>query len=252
MGGINGMEVYKTTCPIRENQAQIIGVCKEKRNTACDFSNIKIYEEKDFLKCAYQGPNQEIYNKKILPTDSKSRYLYQQMKEHFDLIIEILEESLQLYISYYFAEVLLRNWKNNEGWNYRDINCKNLPYMLLYAEPSYPMYGKLIPKDNDLKAAILKHGRNFVIQNIDMSHYRKIGQKDGFLDAVFYLTQHNFGHIRVDLEESFVFVVLEGKTVVYQKKIIVREGRLNELVQNQKRRDKREERLMEIANGILC
>lgn len=49
------------------------------------------------------------------------------------------------------------------------------------------------------------------------------------------MTQHNFGHIGVDLEESFVFVVLEGETVVYQKKIIVREGRLNELVQNQKK-----------------
>ena len=173
------------------------------------------------------------------------------MKEHFDLIISILEKSLHIYISYYFAETLLQNWKNNEGWRYYHTNYNNLSYMLLYAEKSYRIFGQLIRKDSNVEKAILEKGKNFQLEDIGMNYYHKIKQKDGFLDAVFYLTNHQLKRDGEHTEEIYKYCIIEGEKEIYKEKIIVEKGRLYKLIQQQQSRSNREERLIEIANRVL-
>ena len=173
------------------------------------------------------------------------------MKEHFDLIVLILEKKLQMYVSYHFAETLLRSWRDNEGWRYYDTNYNNLPYMLLFAEMARPMFGKLIRKNSNVEKVILEKGINFQLEDVGMDYYRKIKQKDGFLDAVFILhiiiLKENGEHTK----ETYLYRIIEGKNKMYEEKIVVEKGRLYEMIQKQGERSAREERLIEIANKIL-
>ena len=123
---------YKAVCPACDNLIQIIGLFKREeevkrkpygRHTTIDLPGLTVYSEEDYLNCPKRKPG-----------NKKSQYFYNLMKEHFDLIVLILEKKLQIYVSYHFAETLLRSWRDNEGWRYYDTNYNNLPYMLLFAE----------------------------------------------------------------------------------------------------------------------
>ena len=116
--------------------------------------------------------------------------------------------------------------------------------MLLYAEKSYRIFGQLIRKDSNVEKAILEKGKNFQLEDIGMNYYHKIKQKDGFLDAVFYLTNHQLKRDGEHTEESYKYCIIE-------EKIIVEKGRLYKLIQQQQSRSNREERLIEIANRVL-
>ena len=138
----NGKNVYKAICPACDNPIRIVGLYKREedvkrkpygRHTPSDLPGLTVYNEEDYLNCPYHNPNQSNNQSndgaKRRPGDKKSSWIYDLMKEHFDLIISILEKSLHIYISYYFAETLLQNWKNNEGWRYYHTNYNNLSYM---------------------------------------------------------------------------------------------------------------------------
>ncbi|RHU00753.1 hypothetical protein DW698_09650 [Lachnospiraceae bacterium AM26-1LB] len=123
--------------------------------------------------------------------------------------------------------------------------------MLLYAEKSYRIFGQLIRKDSNVEKAILEKGKNFQLEDIGMNYYHKIKQKDGFLDAVFYLTNHQLKRDGEHTEESYKYCIIEGEKEIYKEKIIVEKGRLYKLIQQQQSRSNREERLIEIANRVL-
>ena len=256
----NGKNVYKAICPACDNPIRIVGLYKREedvkrkpygRHTPSDLPGLTVYNEEDYLNCPYPNPNQSNDGAKRRPGDKKSSWIYDLMKEHFDLIISILEKSLHIYISYYFAETLLQNWKNNEGWRYYHTNYNNLSYMLLYAEKSYRIFGQLIRKDSNVEKAILEKGKNFQLEDIGMNYYHKIKQKDGFLDAVFYLTNHQLKRDGEHTEEIYKYCIIEGEKEIYKEKIIVEKGRLYKLIQQQQSRSNREERLIEIANRVL-
>lgn len=254
----NGKIIYKAICPACDNPIQIIGLFKREeikrkpygRYTTVDLPGLTVYSEEDYLNCPYHNPNPHNSNAKRKPGDKKSQYFYNLMKEHFDLIVLILEKKLQMYISYHFAETLLCSWRDNEGWRYYDTNYNNLPYMLLFAEMACPMFGKLIRKDSNVEKAILEKGINFQLEDVRMDHYRKIKQKDGFLDATFYLT-HHLERKGEHTEETYLYRVVEDKNKIYERKIVVEKGRLYEMIQKQRKRSVREERLIEIANKAL-
>ena len=119
---------YKAVCPACDNPIQIIGLFKREkevkrkpygRHTTVDLPGLTVYSEEKYLNCPYHNPNPHNSDAKRKPGNKKSQYFYNLMKEHFDLIVLILEKKLQIYVSYHFAETLLRSWRDNEGW--RDI-----------------------------------------------------------------------------------------------------------------------------------
>lgn len=116
---------------------------------------------------------------------------------------------------------------------------------------SYRIFGQLIRKDSNVEKAILEKGKNFQLEDIGMNYYHKIKQKDGFLDAVFYLTNHQLKRDGEHTEESYKYCIIEGEKEIYKEKIIVEKGRLYKLIQQQQSRSNREERLIEIANRVL-
>lgn len=255
-----GKTLCKAVCPMCDNPIQIIGLYKREedskkkpygRHTKSDLYGIAIYNEEDYLNCPYHNPNRNINKTKRKPGDKKSLFFYQTMKNHFDLIIHILEKSLHMLISDYLAETLLIDWKNNEGWRYYDTYYHNLPYMLLFAEPSYTLYGKLIRKDSKFAKTLIQNGQNIAVQNTNMRFYDKIVQKDGFLDASFYLTEHKYVRNGEHTEEYCYFVVNEQKKEIYREKIVIDHEELYKLIQNQDKRNSREERLIQIASKIL-
>lgn len=251
---------YKAVCPACDNPIQIIGLFKREkevkrkpygRHTTVDLPGLTVYNEENYLNCPYHNPNPHNSDAKRKPGDKKSQYFYNLMKEHFDLIVLILEKKLQMYVSYHFAETLLRSWRDNEGWRYYDTNYNNLPYMLLFAEMARPMFGKLIRKNSNVEKVILEKGINFQLEDVKMDYYRKIKQKDGFLDAVFYFTHHHFERKGEHTKETYLYRIIEGKNKMYEEKIVVEKGRLYEMIQKQGERSAREERLIKIANKIL-
>ena len=113
------------------------------------------------------------------------------------------------------------------------------------------MFGKLIRKNSNVEKVILEKGINFQLEDVEMDYYRKIKQKDGFLDAVFYFTHHHFERKGERTKETYLYRIIEGKNKMYEEKIVVEKGRLYEMIQKQGERSAREERLIEIANKIL-
>lgn len=250
----------RAVCPMCDNPIQIIGLYKREedsttkpygRHTRSSLYGITTYNEEDYLNCPYHNPNRKVNRSKRKPRDKKSLYFYQMMKKHFDLIIRILEQSLHMLISDHLAETLLINWKNNEGWRYYDTYYHNLPYMLLFEEPSYKMYGKLVRRDSEFAKVILQNSVNIAMESTNMKFYDKIVQKDGFLDASFYLTEHRFVRNGEHTEEYCYLVVNERKKEIYREKIVIDHERLHEMIQNQGNRSNREKRLLQIASRIL-
>ena len=172
------------------------------------------------------------------------------MREDFDKIIYILGKTIGLHISIGFAKKLLLRWKANEGWRYYHSTYANLPYMLLYAEPAHSMFGRILPKDGEIYPKLLHCGRNFAFEESG-DHYVKIVQKDGvFLNATFYLGNHRYSLNGEHLKETYKIVIVEGKEVVYEKEIEVKEDYLNKLKFNWKDSE-RNKKLRELARNIL-
>ena len=96
----NGKNVYKAICPACDNPIRIVGLYKREedvkrkpygRHTPSDLPGLTVYNEEDYLNCPYHNPNQSNDGAKRRPGDKKSSWIYDLMKEHFDLIISILE-----------------------------------------------------------------------------------------------------------------------------------------------------------------
>lgn len=159
------MKYGMAACPMCDNPIQIIGLYKREedmttklyaRHSRVSISGLADYHEENYDQCSYHNPSSQRHDIERKPEDFKSNIFYRLMEQHFDLIIEILEKSLGMFLSDAFAKRLLQSWRTNEGWRYYDTNYNNLPFMLLYAEPAYTIFGRMIRKDSQLAKDIQK------------------------------------------------------------------------------------------------
>lgn len=245
-----------------DNPIQIIGLYKREedmttklyaRHSRVSISGLADYHEENYDQCSYHNPSSQRHDIERNPEDFKSNIFYRLTEQHFDLIIEILEKSLGIFLSDAFAKRLLQSWRTNEGWMYYDTNYNNLPFMLLYAEPAYTIFGRMIRKDSQLAKDIQKKGKNFMLlESETFQYYQKVGQKSNtYLDASFYISQHKFEKLEEHITESFLFTVTEDQKVVYEEKIIMQQGLLHQMMERQKEKREREKRLLQIAKDIL-
>lgn len=256
-----GKDTFFAVCPKCDNPIQIIGLYKQEaestikpygRHYKGDIFQLAKYDEIEYLACPYSNPNHKSQTKKRPSSNPKTKIFYHMMRKHFDKIIYLLGKKLGINISYGFAEKLLKNWAANEGWRYYESTYENLPYMLLYAEPAYSMYGRLIFRDGEIYQALKKKGKNFAFEPFG-ERYIKIIQKTGkFLNASFYLCNHKYIENGEHLTEYYRLKIIEDEKVIFQKKIEVEPNYLYHLINDSswKMTDK-DIRLKELAQNIL-
>lgn len=255
----NGRIVCRAVCQICDSPIQIIGLYKKEeecnvkpcgRHHKGNIYGLALYDQISYENCPYSNPDHAKGNAKRKPKDPTAQALYRIMREDFDKIIYILGKTIGFHISIGFAKKLLLSWKVNEGWRYYHSTYANLPYMLLYAEPAYTMFGRILPKDGDIYPKLIQCGRNFAFENHG-EFYVKITQKHSkYLDATFYLGNHRYTRNGEHLIETYKLVIVEGKEVVYEKEIEVKEDYLDKLKFNWKDSE-RNEKLRNLAQTVL-
>lgn len=246
-------------CPLCDNPIQIIGLYKKEeeskvrpygRHYKGNIYGLARYDQISYENCPYSDPNHPNGNVRRPPADPTAQALYQIMRDEFDKMIYVLGKSLGMHIAIGFADKLLRSWKANEGWRYYESTYANLPYMLLYAEPAYSMFGRILPKDGEIHQELLCSGKNFVFEE-NRKDYVKIKQKEGkFLDATFLLEDHQYVQYGEHLTETYQMKIIEGNDTIYEKTIEVEENSLKKLSVNW-RDTKRNHKLRELAQNVL-
>lgn len=153
-----GKESYFAICPLCENPIQIIGLYKQEKDSIRPYgrhcgrsiTDLPPYNRDAYLSCPWADPNANYGNKKREPDNPTGQALYELMKEQFDRIIYILQQSTGIKISRAYAEELLRFWVANECWRNYDSTFANLPFMLLYPAPSKTLVNRYVSKKSNL------------------------------------------------------------------------------------------------------
>ena len=249
----------RAICPICDNPIQIIGLYKKEEECTVKpygrhhkgyVKRLARYDQTSYENCPYSNPNYRNGNARRTPADPTGQALYRIMRDEFDKIIYILGNTIGIHISIGFAEKLLQSWKVNEGWRYYESTYANLPYMLLYAEPAYSMFGRILPRKGNIYPKLIQCGRNFAFEDHGES-YVKIAQKHGkYLDATFYLGNHRYTQDGEHLTETYNLVIVEGKEAIYEKEIEVEEEYLDKLKFSWKDSE-RNKKLRDLAQTVL-
>lgn len=247
----NGKTSYFAVCPLCDNPIQIVGLYKADskrkaygKHIAKDIEEVAKYTKENYFMCPYANPQYNSPRKSKKPRKKEYRKLYNTLKQDFDKIIYILEKTTGIHISYKFAESLLKDWILDNGWLYMHSTINNLPYMLLYANTSFTIVGRLITNDSKLYECLSKYDDIIVLKNIDEKRYSKITTKnDEYVDLTFRIVNHKFEN---GIESYNLKINLDGEDI----------STINIPVQqyylyNLKKSNFENKKLLEIANRLM-
>lgn len=246
-------------CPMCDNPIQIIGLYKmhdEGRNPygrhfPRDIEGLADYDEEAYYGCYYANPEKRKQVVKRSPRNVTGIALYNLLREQFDRIIYILEASIEIKISYAFAEEILRMYLLDEGWRYYDSTYDNLPFMLIYAIQAKPLVNRLIFKDGNLYNFLKEDCKAVSLEDLPDSKYAKITAKEGFVDLSFYLCNHNIKKEAESIEETYKLVVVEGEKAIYERLIKVDPDFLRKLIALPQERSRRNPKMLKIAETLM-
>ena len=227
---INGHEKYFAVCPICDNPIQIIGLYKHEegerrkpfgKHYKGNIAELANYDEEAYRRCPYHNPDYQGKRIRRSKGNDTSNALYQYLIKNFDEIIQSLEKKIHIKISYTFANILKEYFLVNKGWEYYDCTYNNLPFMLLYAQPSYTLVKRRI-KVNTKLCRILRKIHNIKLVETDDKEYLKIVPEDGkFVKLLFMICNHKKKLIKEKLVETFRLSIHNGEHEIYSETIKV-------------------------------
>lgn len=246
-------------CPICDNPIQIIGLYKRHdegrnpygRHFPKDIGGLAAYDEEAYYGCYYANPNQRRQVGRRNPRNVTGIALYNLLREQFDRLIYILETSIEIKISYAFAEEILRRYLLDEGWQYYDSTYNNLPFMLIYAMQAKPLINRLVLKDGSLYRFLKEDCTAVYLEDLPDSKYAKITAKEGFVGLSFYLCNHNVRKQEESIEETYRLVVVEKESIIYERLIQVDPDFLRKLIALPQEKSRRNPKMLKIAENLM-
>lgn len=257
---------YYAVCPECENPIQLAGLFKGTieagrkpygRHNKGDIPGLAKYCEEDYLLCSYANPAWKKQYRKRSANSVVGKKTLVIMKSQFDRVIYILSKELCMKISYALARLLLNSYITAEGWLYYNATLNNLPWILLLANSSHPLFGRWILKESELYHALEKECVNVGFVNSEDGKYAKVVSTDDkkFLDIHFHMYNHQKNVTEEHLSESVDFRVYEGNApnirTIYKKTIEIDTGYFMNLINMPESRAKRNEQYLNIARELI-
>ncbi len=246
-------------CPLCDNPIQIIGLYKAHdegrkpygRHYPKDILDLANYDEEAYYGCYYANPDRKKSVIKRKPETARSMAMYNLLREQFDRLIYILETSIEIKISYAFAEEILTQYLFNEGWLFYESTYANLPWMLIYAMQAKPLINRWILKGGMLYQFLQESCKAVKLTDIPDSKFAKVEAKNGFVDLSFYLCNHKIAKDGESIKETYKLVIVENDTVIFERVISVEQDFLAKLIALPPGRSRRNPKLQKIAEGLM-
>ena len=155
----NGSVKCYALCPICEQPVRINGYLKAdaKRDVYASHAgkSVKGLATNNILamkECeSYIGNSVDRSSENILTIkDIRTQKALDLIKNHYDIILYMIEKETGLYISNKMAEELLQKYLSNQAWNFRDVRENNLPWILLQTILSPSLNNLMVRKDSEL------------------------------------------------------------------------------------------------------
>jgi hypothetical protein len=134
-----------------------ISVC-----THCD-NSIKIiglYKQLEY--CPYHDRRIRIPSKSKKPESAQTERLKQVLRDNYDRIIYIIENSTGLKISDKLAETFIKTYGVGRSWQYEWTTLNNLPWTFAYRTNGQTLYGRKVRVGSDLHKALIKNAKDIV------------------------------------------------------------------------------------------
>lgn len=250
-------------CPACDNPVQLIGIYKKLKNTDKPYgkhynrdADIAEHNEQAYYFCPYAAHkySSDRKIKKDELTDFEKN-IYYEVRENFDYAIYLAGQVSGLKINEKFATWILDEYLSSEGYMYYGATYYNIPWMLLYFCVAKPVYGLLVRRESPLYE-MLKEQKNVILKQYYDNDYYKVDKVGSWLDIEYSTILHN-RKVEEDEVAEEIRIVLSSRdsqglpTCEAEKVLYINEYRFPNLVNSEKARQYRNERLREIARNKM-
>jgi len=177
--------------------------------------------------------------------------IYRLLKKQFDRIIYIWNITTGIRISYAFAEEVLRNYVNDEGYMYLGSTYYNLSYMIMYAQEAVPLLGRAIKKESEVYRALLELDEKVYFEDGENGYAWLRSKNKEFINLTWYIHKHTNKVVDEHLKESFELVIKEDNEIIFTQEIVVDHHLLKRLMDMPEEKQFRNKKLLDIAERIL-
>ncbi|OZG59897.1 hypothetical protein BLEM_2072 [Bifidobacterium lemurum] len=246
-------------CPACDNPIQIIGLYKAEeeasrspygRHTPRSVPLLAEYDQDAYLGCPFSDPgHRRTANGRRSPKNRTGIAIRNLMRDQFDRIVYIWSKQTGIRLSHAFAEKLLRQWRDDEGWRFHIANYQNLPFALLYAQPALPLYGRLVSSSSPLHTALVRRPEIRMVPSVNGKYSQVKSSDGGYVDPSFFVSEHRQEVVDERLEESFLLTVTLSDETVYRERIMVDHSFLTNLMKSET--GHRDRDFLDIAARVL-
>lgn len=263
----NGKKSYYAVCPNCDNPIQIIGLFKDTpeagrkpygKHHKGDVPALARYSEQRYLGCPFSNPAWRKKRVKRKPHSKEGKEICDLLREQYDRITYLISKFTGIRITEKLARQILQDFKNDTGWDYRDIEPGNLPWTLLISSKSISLFGKYIREGSGLYQAILEKCPEVKLEKSPGSSWVKITNADGqYVDLGFVVFKHKYTLVGEDLHETITLLVSRGHALknnlesVYEETVEVDRNYFANLVHSDKNESRRMLALCELAKEVL-
>lgn len=184
------------------------------------------------------------------PGSKKGAALVRTMREQFDRIVYIWNETVPIRMSKKLAEDELKLWRANEGWRNYDASYGNLSYNLMLAHQAVSIMFRWVRVGSALHEA-LSTMPDIILAETPDPRYEQIKPRQGcFVKLTAFIGSHKPKTDGTDQEETFTLFVCKDSEIIHEELIVVQQDFLENLIRagNESRRDRE---LLEMADAML-
>lgn len=251
-------------CPSCLNPIQIIGIAKRTtaapygRHTGKTVDGLAAWNQNKYNYCPYavHQMRREIDEDELLPEITEDIVeLYELLKCQFDRTVYIISKALDIRCSTNFWSNVLKQYLVNKYYCSPRLTEVNLPYLFAYFGMCHNNpFGQSVKKESELYFVLKSHKSvNLSISDKNNPDYAVIrGNK--FFRFEFRFAKYGF---RADdgnvLKESMWFYIddLINRKTIYEKPIEFDETYFMNLINSDKSKKYRNQRLLEIAEDLM-
>jgi len=255
-------ERHFAVCPYCETPIQMKGLYKRQEGSPRPYGSHTgkaidgfPFNGLDLEFCPYKLKGRSLDKQSLKASGPVAEQLINTAISEFDRIVLILRDDFGFRFSNLFAERMLDQWFDSEGFRYIGANLRNLPWMIAYFGPSQSLFGQFVGNNSDLVEQIkkkvpqarisesgkLEKGDSWYALDLQCLHHKvKVGQENSMVHESLILRVQDFTKTNEAAKAP----------TIYRKMIDFNPERFEALIQTSDERALRNENLLEIARKI--
>lgn len=244
-------EQYYAICPRCNNPISFVALFKKERKVSPyarhhqgDVYSLAEYDEQAYKYCPLANPDNKSSDAKRPYRNKQALYLYDLMRDYFDVVVSFVSKEIGIYISKDFSKRLLEHFVQDEGWYYYEVNNGNLPFQLFRSFGTSTLHGRLLYIGSDIYDVMKEYCE-------EPRHGKAKVRLRSYIDDTFeFIIIRNDNSMVVDgtPHEIFSLVVLKNNEAFWEKKIPVDNMAFMEMIREIKQRNKE---FLKIAEELM-